>query len=357
MITEIKKNDRYAQQQTDALLAQEGIRRDRNLDYICGIFDDNYDLLATGSCFKNTIRCTAVDADHQGEGLLNQIMSHLMTVQAERGNSHVFVYTKPESSAFFADIGFYEIVRTGSVVFMENRRGGLDSWIRELQADYHGPDVFVSDSRNEKHRISAIVMNANPFTNGHRYLAERAARDSKLVHIFVVSEDAGPIPASVRSILVREGTADLDNVICHDSGDYIISSATFPGYFLNDEEDAVRAQAELDIKVFSLIAKQLGITVRYAGDEPYSSTTAIYNEIMKRHLPEAGIDFHEVPRMKQGGQPVSASMVRRMIGESKDHEDMLVRIGSLVPPATMEYFRSEESEKVISEIMRSHTKL
>ena len=122
MITEIKQNDRYAQQQSDALLAQEGIRRDRNLDYTCGIFDDSYDLLATGSCFKNTIRCTAVAADHQGEGLLNQIMSHLMTVQAERGNSHVFVYTKPESSAFFADIGFYEIVRTDSVVFMENRR-------------------------------------------------------------------------------------------------------------------------------------------------------------------------------------------------------------------------------------------
>ena len=62
MITEIKQNDRYAQQQSDALLAQEGIRRDRNLDYTCGIFDDSYDLLATGSCFKNTIRCTAVAA-------------------------------------------------------------------------------------------------------------------------------------------------------------------------------------------------------------------------------------------------------------------------------------------------------
>ncbi len=344
MITEIKQNDRYAQQQLDVLLVQEGIRRDRNLDYTCGIFDDSYDLLATGSCFKNTIRCTAVAADHQGEGLLNQIMSHLMTVQAERGNSHVFVYTKPESSAFFADIGFYEIVRTDSVVFMENRRGGLDNWISELQADHQGKD--------ETHRISAIVMNANPFTNGHRYLAERAARDSKLVHIFVVSEDAGPVPVDVRSRLVREGTADLDNVICHDSGDYIISSATFPGYFLNDEEDAVRAQAELDIKVFSLIAKQLGITVRYAGDEPYSSTTAIYNEIMKSHLPEAGIDFRELPRMEQDGQPVSASMVRRLIRESKDHEDMLVRIGSFVPPATMEYFRSEESENVISAIMR-----
>ena len=132
MITEIKENDKYAQQKMDALLEQEGILRDDNLDYSCGIFDDEYELLATGSCYKNTIRCTAVADEHRGEGLLNRILTHLMIIQAERGNSHTFVYTKPESSGFFSDLGFYEIVRTGSVVFMENRKNGLLEWVRGL---------------------------------------------------------------------------------------------------------------------------------------------------------------------------------------------------------------------------------
>lgn len=359
MITEIKPNDLYSQNKMDALLAQEGLRRDKNLDYSCGIFDDDYNLMATGSCFKNTIRCTAVSSGHQGEGLLNQIMSHLMTVQAERGNSHVFVYTKPGSAAFFSDIGFYEIARTESVVFMENRRGGLGDWIAGQKEE----TVFDKDA------IAAIVMNANPFTKGHRHLVEKAAQESGLVHIFVLSEEAGPIPFRVRFELVRAGISDLENVICHGSGNYIISSATFPGYFLEDEDEAVRAQAELDVAVFSLIAKELGITARYAGDEPYSHTTAIYNEIMKEHLPDAGIEFIEVPRLDAGDQcksalgeetcgkemseqaargkderckAISASIVRKAIGNGH-----LESVADMLPPATLEYFKSAEAEPVI----------
>jgi [citrate (pro-3S)-lyase] ligase len=395
MITEIKLNDLYSQNMMDALLAQEGIRRDKNLDYSCGIFDDDYDLMATGSCFKNTIRCTAVSSDHQGEGLLNQIMSHLMTVQAERGNSHVFVYTKPGSAAFFSDIGFYEIARTESVVFMENRRGGLGNWIAGLEcwrkSRGNESDGWIAGQKEEtennnsemhseienikkndianntflnKDAVAAIVMNANPFTKGHRYLVEKAALESGLVHIFVLSEEAGPIPFRVRFELVRAGVSDLENVICHGSGDYIISSATFPGYFLEDEDEAVRAQAELDVAVFSLISKELGITARYAGDEPYSHTTAIYNEVMKEHLPEAGVEFIEVPRLEarnqfepaSGGESrgqemtrrdardkaISASIVRQAI-----HDEELESVADMLPPATLEFFRSADAEPVI----------
>ena len=81
----ISSKDVRAQRQVDALLEQEGVRRDGNLDYTCGLFDDNWRLVATGSCFGSTIRCLAVSSDRQGEGLLNQIVTHLMAVQAERG--------------------------------------------------------------------------------------------------------------------------------------------------------------------------------------------------------------------------------------------------------------------------------
>ena len=344
MIIEIRTNDKYANQQMDALLSKEGIRRDKNLDYSCGIFDEDYKLLATGSCFKNTIRCTAVSEDHQGEGLLNQIMSHLMTIQAERGNGHVFLYTKPGSALFYSDMGFYEIARTDKVVFMENRRRGFADWIEGLKESVRDNERIGKGQA----AVSAIVMNANPFTKGHRYLVERASRENRLVHLFIVSEEAGPIPFSVRRELVHRGTADLENVICHDSGDYIISSATFPGYFLEDEEAAVKAQAELDIKVFSLIAKELGVGVRYAGDEPYSVTTRIYNEVMQSLLPEAGVKCVIVPRLKAGERAISASLVRKAI-----HDGDLEKVMDMLPVSTLDFFRSDRSRPVIRAIMES----
>ena len=77
--------------EVDRLLEDQGIRRDENLDYTCGIYE-NSELVATGSLFGNTVRCLAVSEEHRGEALLNSIVSHLLSVEAERGNSHVFVY-------------------------------------------------------------------------------------------------------------------------------------------------------------------------------------------------------------------------------------------------------------------------
>ena len=52
--------------QVRALLEQEGISLDGNLDYTCGLFDENDNLAATGSSFGATLRCSAVDRAHQG---------------------------------------------------------------------------------------------------------------------------------------------------------------------------------------------------------------------------------------------------------------------------------------------------
>ena len=81
ILSQIKPTDRRALRQMDALLQKEGIERDKNLDYSVGLFDEDYELIGTGSCFGNTLRCLAVSSDHQGEGLLNQIISHLMEFQ------------------------------------------------------------------------------------------------------------------------------------------------------------------------------------------------------------------------------------------------------------------------------------
>ena len=111
MISEVHKNDRCAFAQIDKLLEQEGIKRDANLDYTCAAYDDDFNVIATGSCFGNTLRCFAVSQAHQGEGILNALISRLIDVQYRRGNLHLFLYTKIESALFFRDLGFYDIAR------------------------------------------------------------------------------------------------------------------------------------------------------------------------------------------------------------------------------------------------------
>lgn len=333
-VSRIFPTDKRAMAQVDALLAQEGISRDKNLDYTCGIYDEDFRVIATGSCFGNTLRCFAVDHSHQGEGLLNEIISHLIDYQAGRGNIRLFLYTKPGTAKFFGDLGFYEIARVPDrLVFMENRRDGFSAYLSALEKD-------------KKDGVSAaIVMNANPFTLGHQYLAEQAAAQCDALHLFVVSEDASLIPAAVRKRLVREGVGHLSNVILHDCGPYMISSATFPSYFLKDSDTVIESQARLDVQIFLRIAETLGITARYVGEEPTSQVTGLYNRVMADTLPRAGIACHILPRKQLNGQPISASTVRQAI---KTGDGALLR--ALVPQTTWDWLQSPEAAPVIQRI-------
>ncbi len=334
-LSEIRPDDRRGRRQMDALLEKEGIERDRNLDYSVGLFDEDYHLAATGSCFANTLRCMAVDSAHQGEGLLNQVVSHLMEYEFSRGRYDLFLYTKCDSAAFFRDLGFYEIARVADrVVFMENRRDGFPNYLREL-----------AQTRVEGERVAAVVMNANPFTLGHQYLLETASAENEAVHVFVVSEDVSLVPFAVREDLLRRGSAHLKNLIYHVTGSYIISNATFPSYFLKDEETVIESHARLDIQIFKQIAAALGITARYVGEEPFSQVTGIYNRVMKEELEQAGIACRVIPRRTDGREPISASHVRQAIKEGG-----LEEIRPLVPDVTYEYFTSPEAEPVIRAI-------
>ena len=159
-VSRISSTDKRAVRQMDALLEKEGIERDKNLDYSIGLFDDNYDLVATGSCFANTLRCMAVSSEHQGEGLMNQIISHLIEFQYSRGNTSLFLYTKCNTARFFGDLGFYEITRVeGKVVFMENRRTGFSDYLKRLQRE---TSAFLESEKGQDAKIGAVIMNANP---------------------------------------------------------------------------------------------------------------------------------------------------------------------------------------------------
>ena len=336
-ISRIFPYDKSNLKKVENLLTQEGIRLDKNLDYTCAIFDDQGEVIATGSYFANSLRCLCVSSNHQGEGLLNSIVSHLIEEEYALGNFHLFVYTKTCSANFFKDLGFTEIAQIDNQIsFLENKKTGFTDYLAGLERPMGHSD-----------KVAGLVMNANPFTLGHQYLVEKAAAENDWVHLFMVSEDKSLVPFSVRQKLIKAGLAHLDNIIFHETGPYLISQATFPSYFQKEESDVIKSQALLDTAIFIKIAQALGITKRYVGQEPTSQVTAIYNDIMAQELEKVGLEFEIIPRktISNQAEPISASTVRTAIKE--DNWNLLEQ---LVPKTTLDFFQSKEAQAIIDNI-------
>ncbi|MCL2736355.1 MAG: adenylyltransferase/cytidyltransferase family protein [Propionibacteriaceae bacterium] len=184
-------------------------------------------------------------------------------------------------------------------------------------------------------RIGAVVVNCNPFTLGHRYLVESSAKKCDFLYVLVVEEDKSVFPFADRIELVRQGTADLENVKVLPSGRFIISSLTFPDYFSKSENPTAVVDPTQDVALFARhIAKELGITVRFAGEEPLDMVTRQYNATMARVLPPNGVEFDVIARKETSGAPISASRVRALL-EGKDFDG----IAELVPPTTLAYLQ------------------
>lgn len=195
---------------------------------------------------------------------------------------------------------------------------------------------FAASLRRYKIPIGSIVMNCNPFTLGHRYLIEYAAAQVDQLYIFVVEEDKSIFPFSDRIELVRKGTKDLQNVTVLPSGKFIISQRTFAAYSNKAELQDQEIDASMDVEIFGqTIAPALGITVRFAGEEPLDNVTRQYNDTMKRILPRYGVEFKVIPRKESGGRVISASRVRKLL-EEKDFAE----ISKLVPDTTLDYLRN-----------------
>lgn len=184
--------------------------------------------------------------------------------------------------------------------------------------------------------IGSIVMNCNPFTLGHKYLVEYAAKQVDYLYIFVVEEDLSAIPFVDRLFLVHENTKHLSNVIVVPSGDFIISHTTFANYF-SKETTQHKANAEEDVRIFGeLIAPQLNITKRFVGQEPFDRVTSEYNSLMKSILPEFNVELIEIPRYclndEPNGNAINATSVRKALID-KDFDFIAKR----VPKSVCEY--------------------
>lgn len=300
-------------------------------------------IIGTGSFKGEVLRNIAVNEEAQGEGYTATILNELVQEQGRRGITHRLIFTKPSAANRFQSLGFRLIAdATPWAVLLEGGLGGIDEYLAGVQ----------KQCRDLPARRTAVVVNCNPFTRGHLGLLETAARESEAVIVFAVSEDRSLFPFKDRIELIRRGTAHIHNLRVVETGNYMVSSATFPTYFTR-EEHLADAQAHLDISLFTQkIAPALGIAARYVGEEPYCAVTEAYNRAMRDILPKAGVSLKILQRYTgPDGQPISASTVRDLI-RADDWE----KIRALVPDVTWEYLRSPEHQDIIDKIRASHSR-
>lgn len=285
------------------------------------------ELIATGSLDGNILKYIAVSAESQGEGLCAKVVSLLVQHAVQEGHEHLLLCTKPENRQMFRGTGFYPVSETTDMLLMENQRGGIQAFVSSLPRPPHGGAA------------GAIVANCNPFTRGHRYLAETAAEQCDFLYFFLVSEDRSLFSARDRLELARRNLADLPNTAVCPTGDYMISAATFPTYFLKDQSRAAESSTELDLKIFAEhFARPLGITRRFVGEEPLCQITRAYNAQMLALLPAWGVQPVVIPRLEEGGTAISASRVRELLAKGD-----LEALRPLVTDVTYQYLYKEYS--------------
>ncbi len=289
-------------------------------------------LVGCAGMAEHIVKCVAVAPEMRGEKLTARLITEVTHRAAERGAHHLFLYTKPENVPQFEGCGFYPLVEIpGRITLMENTPNGLARYCESLAA-----------KRVAGARIGGIVMNANPFTYGHQYLARRALAACDWLHVFVVGENSSLVTYEDRFELVRRGLEGFQRTTLHPGSAYLISKATFPGYFLKDRGIVDECHTAIDLRLFrERIAPALGITHRFVGTEPFCPVTRKYNADMKHWLAEAPlaaapIAVVEVERVTKAGQAISASEVRRRL-----RGDDFAGMAALAPPATVELLRAK----------------
>lgn len=315
---------------------------DAAVDYTITMVHDE-EIVGTGSFAGAVLRNIAVLPGYQGGGHTAAIVSRLMAEQRLRGIFHYFLFTRPDKEYLFAGLGFQEVARVlPHVALLETGLGSIREYCSRLGAEV---------AKLPSGRRAGLVVNCNPFTLGHRAVIARAAAENFAVVIFVVSEDRSLFPFADRIRLVREGIADMENVLVLPGGDYIISAATFPAYFTRGEETLL-AQTRLDATIFAKhIAPAAGINVRYVGDEPYCAVTASYNRTLAEILPIYGVELKMMDRIAADTEIISASKVRDMIRQGE--WEALKRF---VPESTYQYLVSDSSTPVIEKIRSSESR-
>lgn len=120
IFSQIEKHDTRSQKQLHALLDSAGIPMEQAADFTLGVFDEDYNLIATGSTLKNQLHSLAVDKAHRKKGLLSQVLTYLYDLQFGLGRQELYLKAPKELVPIFNSLGFFEIATAGDEVYMGN---------------------------------------------------------------------------------------------------------------------------------------------------------------------------------------------------------------------------------------------
>jgi [citrate (pro-3S)-lyase] ligase len=286
--------------------------------------EDGGRVIATVSVKGNIIQGFGIAPEYRGENLAGRMISEVLGFLSEKKIYRLKVYTKPENSEVFKALGFSEIISTTNISLLETPTGTIWNVLNDLKSEYN----VVEDD------IGCAVLNANPFTLGHRYLVETASKRHQRFLVFVLEEDLSFFKFNDRIRLVRAGTADLKNVSVLPSSPYLVSALTFPTYFLKQDVDEVAEQALSDALIFKkYFLPVFGIKMRYLGTET-DPVTFKYNRALEEVL---GEKLTIITRREAEPGTISASLVRKLLRE-KDFRTL----EKLVPKTTLEFLKTHE---------------
>lgn len=294
------------------------------LDYALGVYDSEGTLLGSGGLKGDVIKCVAISPELRSEGIAASLISKLLTFSMEEGNLNTLVFTKPEYSPTFSALSFHKVGQAPKAVLLESNPHEQKSYIDSLRKSATG--------KNGKNGV--IVMNANPLTKGHLHLIDYASR--QVDHLFIIPVADNPATEfsySERKSMLETATATLVNVTVCDGSRYVISSATFPSYFIKSRTEATDTHIALDLDIFARhIAPALNVSVRFVGSEPSDPLTARYNQLMPELLAPFGVKVVEIPRLEKDSRAISASHVRGLL-----HANRVGEAFEDVPQATIPY--------------------
>ncbi|MBR1872710.1 MAG: triphosphoribosyl-dephospho-CoA synthase [Bacteroidales bacterium] len=301
-IEEIPLTDDFSRALVEKFLSENGLGFEACGRYFA-LTDEDGQILAGAGLDKDLVKCVAVSESLRGDGSSNVLISRIISVAAESGIFNLKVITKPSNREIFESLGFKCIGVSSKAIMLENG-GALDKYLRSLEA------------HRVEGRAGVIVLNANPLTWGHDYLVQAASQDCDKLFLIPVGDERQMFSYPERLQALCSAFLENLKVDVLEGSPYTISRATFPSYFLKSEDEAAKAQMELDIDIFTRhIAPALGATIRYVGSEPTDKATAAYNDMLAAMLPSRGMELVQVARLAEDGSPISASAVRKALSE------------------------------------------
>lgn len=185
----------FFRKEVEAFLRENGLRMEE-LDHYYACTSPDGSILAGAGIKADIIKCVAVAPSARSEGFMLPLLSRVVSDAAAKGVLNLKVFTKPENREIFESIGFKVLASAPKAVLMENGRG-LEKYCEYLHSQ-RKPDARI---------CGVIVMNANPFTLGHKYLIEKALEQVDHLFVIPVKEDASAFPYPERLAMIRAASA------------------------------------------------------------------------------------------------------------------------------------------------------